>query len=108
MYEQMLCALNQYLMSRNCLALFKSEFDIILTALRQRKKVEAIKLLRTNTANTIEPPFKNGVNGATNEFFNFLMLDDDHKKMVDNTHRLGLKQAKDVIDVLETGLHHLN
>ena len=92
----MLELINAYLASQDLTELYSDEYGCILTLIRDGRKVDAIKTLREQSRNSCDVRLND--TRYPNTFA--LWLIDNDKMTYTKSRRLGLKEAKDVIDFM--------
>ena len=92
-------SINEYLVSLDLCILYVEETDAIAQLLEQGRKVDAIKYLRGHTeyATPVRFVLRDGSTFAT-------WLKNNGKTEYEKTRRLGLKEAKDIVDFIEDNM----
>ena len=95
-------AVNEYLESLDQVCLFRNEFMFIMKQIKDGELVPAIKSLREYSKKTANAPINEDsvTINAMNQFYLYLKGSATHTKLFEEVRTLGLKEAKDVIDVL--------
>jgi ribosomal protein L7/L12 len=97
-FNQVLEALNSYLTSLGLNALLSNEFEQVLEDAKNGYKVDAIKKLREFSTYYTVPIIQEPAN-KHNEFYQYVLA--AYGELTKEKRTLGLKQAKEMIDVLE-------
>lgn len=102
---QLIKAINNFLELQGVLVLLNSEFDEIMEFVRKGETVNAIKALRNHTRRSLTPVIAIGpcsFVAHNNTLFSFIANNNEFSSLVSDSRTLGLKEAKDIIDVLRS------
>lgn len=91
----MLDLINQYLLSLSCTTLCDYHYGDICALIARGHKVEAIKMLRNVSAHDSKRPISFMIGNSFAEYLDAAKIYSIEKKYI-----LGLKQAKDVVEMI--------